>query len=201
MAQITHGKVISPVRLEQRANPETSKRVYAAGRYGATLRNIHMAPNKMRLVVDQIRGQSVERARQILRFSRKRAAYFLDRVLLSALGNADVKSEGRLEAASLKVVASYCDEGPRLKRFKSGPMGRARPILRRMCHVTVVLGGAAPEGEAQAEPEAPPKAAEVKRPPPPAEEPKPETEAPARKPRKKSAPAAGKKAGAAKKKK
>ena len=150
MAQIRHGKIISPTRLERKANPETSKRVYPEGRYGATLRNLHMAPYKMRLVADQIRGQAVERARQILRFSAKRAAYFLDRVLLSALGNADVKSEGRLEAANLRVVAAYCDEGARLKRFKSGPMGRARPILRRLCHVTVVLGEAEPEGGGEA---------------------------------------------------
>jgi large subunit ribosomal protein L22 len=155
MAQIRHGKIISPARLEQRSNPATSKLVYPEGRYGATLRNIHMAPNKMRLVADQIRGQNVERARQILRFSAKRAAYFLDRVLLSALGNADVKSEGRMEAANLKVVAAYCDEGGRLKRFKCGPMGRPRPIIRRLCHVTVVLGVAEPEAESESEAERP----------------------------------------------
>jgi large subunit ribosomal protein L22 len=146
MAQIRHGKVISPARLDRKSNPETSKLVYAEGRFGATLRGVRMAPNKMRLVVDQIRGQRVERAREILRFSRKRAAYYLDRVLLSALGNADVRTEGRVGADELFVAEAYCDEGPRLKRFKSGPMGRARPILRRMCHVTVVLGEVPTDG-------------------------------------------------------
>lgn len=140
MSKVWKGKVVSPARLERKGGSGTRKRVYPAGRYGATLRNVRMAPNKMRLVVDQIRGEPVERAREILRFSRKRAAYYVDRVLLSALGNADSKTEGRIGAAELVVSDAYCDEGTRLKRFKSGPMGRARPIIRRLCHLTVVLG-------------------------------------------------------------
>lgn len=140
MSNVWKGKVVSPARLERKGGSGTRKRVYPAGQYGASLRNIRMAPNKMRLVVDQIRGEPVERAREILRFSRKRAAYFVDRVLLSALGNADARSEGRIGADELVVRDAYCDEGTRLKRFKSGPMGRARPIIRRMCHLTVVLG-------------------------------------------------------------
>jgi len=149
MSKVLKGKVVSPARLGRKGGSGTRKRVYAAGRYGATLRNIRLAPNKMRLVVDQIRGEPVERAREILRFSRKRAAYYVDRVLLSALGNADSKTEGRIGAAELVVADAYCDEGTRLKRFKSGPMGRARPIIRRMCHLTVVLGepGAAGNGK------------------------------------------------------
>ncbi|HEY3319976.1 MAG TPA: 50S ribosomal protein L22 [Planctomycetota bacterium] len=114
--------------------------VYPDGYYGASLRNIRVAPQKVRLVVDQIRGKPVDRAREILRYSSKRAAYYLDRVLLSALGNADVKSEGRASPEELIVAECYADEGPRLKRFLAGPMGRARPILRRMSHITVVLG-------------------------------------------------------------
>lgn len=140
MSKVCKGKIVSPVRLERKGGSGTRKRVYPDGRYGATLRNIHLAPNKMRLVLDQIRGERVERAREILRFSRKRAAYYADRVLLSALGNADSKTEGRIGAAELFVADTYCDEGPRMKRFKSGPMGRARPIIKRMCHLTVVLG-------------------------------------------------------------
>ncbi|MEI6232690.1 MAG: 50S ribosomal protein L22 [Planctomycetota bacterium] len=116
--------------------------MYPTGHYGASLRGIRMAPQKVRLVIDQIRGHSVERAREILRYSSKRAAYYVDRVLLSALGNADVKSEGQASAESLIVSECYVDEGTRLKRFLAGPMGRARPILRRMCHITVVVSEA-----------------------------------------------------------
>ena len=152
MAQVLRDKIISPSRIKERTRARTSKRVYPEGSYGATLRNIHMAPNKMRLVADQIRGLRVERARETLRFSRKRAAYYLDRVLLSALGNADTVSQGRVGAGELYVADAYCDEGARLRRFKSGPMGRARPIRRRLCHVSVVLREMEPEEEEAAAP-------------------------------------------------
>ena len=146
MSKIFRSKVVSAARIERKHGGDegapTSKLVYPDGYYGATLRNIRMAPQKVRLVVDQIRGQRVERAREILRYSGKRAAYYLDRILLSALGNADAKSEGRVDAEDLIVAECYADEGPRLKRVLAGPMGRARPILRRMSHITVVLGPA-----------------------------------------------------------
>jgi len=155
MAQIRRSKVTSAGRIARkhggREDAPTSKLVYPAGYYGATLRNIRVAPQKARLVVDQIRGQKVERAREILRYSRKRAAYYLDRVLLSALGNADVKSDGQASAEDLVVAECYADEGSRLKRFLAGPHGRARPILRRLSHITVVLGPAAAEAEEDAE--------------------------------------------------
>ncbi|MCZ7647371.1 MAG: 50S ribosomal protein L22 [Planctomycetota bacterium] len=148
MGQIFHGKVVSPSRIEQ-GHPKATRRVYPAGRYGATLRNIRIAPRKVRLVLDQIRGLPVERAREVLRYSSKRAAYLADRVLLSALGNADVKSGGRVGAAELVVADAYCGDGPRLSRWKAGPKGGARPIIRRMSHISVVLGEVAEdEGKA-----------------------------------------------------
>ena len=144
MSKIRRRKVKSQARIERKhggsENAPTSKRVYPDGYFGASLRNIRIAPQKVRLVVDQIRGHSVDRAREILRYSSKRAAYYLDRVLLSALGNADSKSEGRVDATDLCVAECYADEGTRLKRFLAGDRGRARPILRRMSHITVVLG-------------------------------------------------------------
>jgi large subunit ribosomal protein L22 len=146
MSKVKRGKTISSARIERRhggnEQPPSAKLVYPDGFYGATLRNIRMAPRKVRLVCDQIRGQKVDRAREILRYSSKRAAYYLDRILLSALGNSDVKSEGRASPEELIVRECYADEGGRLKRFMAGPMGRARPIIRRMSHLTVVLGPA-----------------------------------------------------------
>ena len=151
MSHVRRGKVESTGRMARRHSdveqPPTTKKVYPPGCYGATLRNIRVAPQKVRLVVDQIRGQPVERAREILRYSRKRAAYYLDRVLLSALGNADARSDGKVSAENLVVSDCYADEGSRLKRFLAGPMGRARPILRRMSHITVVLARAEELGE------------------------------------------------------
>jgi large subunit ribosomal protein L22 len=144
MGKIRRSKVKHEKRIDRKhAGKEkapTSKLVYPEGFFGASLRGIRIAPQKVRLVIDQIRGKPVERAREILRYSSKRAAYYIDRVLLSAIGNADVKSEGEISAEDLIVAECYVDEGPRLKRFLAGPMGRARPILRRMCHITVVLG-------------------------------------------------------------
>jgi large subunit ribosomal protein L22 len=143
MGKVLKSKVKHEKRISRKHagkdNAPTSKVVYAEGRYGASLRGIRIAPQKVRLVIDQIRGHSVDRAREILRYSSKRAAYYIDRVLLSAIGNADVKSEGSASAENLEVAECYVDEGPRLKRFLAGPMGRARPILRRMCHITVVI--------------------------------------------------------------
>ena len=149
MSHILRSKVVSQARIERKhagaENAPTAKLVYPEGYYGASLRNIRIAPQKVRLVIDQIRHKKVDRAREILRYSSKRAAYYIDRVLLSALGNADVKSEGKVSPEDLIVAECYVDEGTRLKRFLAGPMGRARPILRRMCHMTVVLGPAVPE--------------------------------------------------------
>lgn len=139
MSKVLRGKEVSQNRIARRGD-QAQKIVYPEGRFGASLRNIRIAPNKVRLVVDLIRGEPVERAREILRYTPKRAAYLVDRVLLSALGNADARSQGSLTAEELYVCDAYCDEGPRLKRHKAGPMGRARPIIRRMAHITVVLG-------------------------------------------------------------
>ena len=139
MSKVLRGKEISANRIARRGD-KAQKITYPEGRFGASLRNIRVAPNKVRLVIDLIRGEPVERAREILRYTPKRAAYMVDRVLLSALGNADAKSQGALTAEELYVCDAYCDEGPRLKRHKAGPMGRARPIIRRMAHITVVLG-------------------------------------------------------------
>jgi large subunit ribosomal protein L22 len=148
MAKIRRGKMVNEARIARKhgsaERAPTTKVVYPAGYYGATLRNIRIAPQKVRLVTDQIRGQKVDRAREILRYSRKRAAYYLDRLLLSALGNADTKSEGRVSAEELVVRDCYADEGSRQKRFLAGPHGRARPILRRSSHITVVLGPVEP---------------------------------------------------------
>ncbi len=144
MGKVLRSKVVNEKRVARKHagkdKAPTRKLAYPAGYYGASLRGIRIAPQKVRLVIDQIRGHTVDRAREILRYSSKRAAYYVDRVLLSAIGNADVKSEGQASAENLVVAECYVDEGPRLKRFLAGPMGRARPILRRMCHITVVVG-------------------------------------------------------------
>lgn len=115
-----------------------NRRVYPEGLWGATLRGVKGGPRKARQVVDMIRGLSLEDARQALRVSAKRFGYYLDRLLLSAQANAE--SESSVGADELHVIYAYVEDGFTFKRFMAGPMGRARPIIRRTSNITVVLG-------------------------------------------------------------
>lgn len=116
-----------------------NRRVYPEGLWGATLRGVKGGPRKARQVVDMIRGLPLEDARQALRVSGKRFAYYVDRLLLSAQANAE--SEASVSADDMVVVHAYVEDGFTFKRFMAGPMGRARPIIRRTSNITVVLGG------------------------------------------------------------
>jgi large subunit ribosomal protein L22 len=114
----------------------------------ATVRYMRGSPQKVRLVVDLIRGKGVEEARDLLRDCRKTAAKGVEKVLLSALANAqkNVPSEGEApDPDRLYVREAYVGDGPRLKRIRPQPMGRAFRIMKRTCHVTVELGER-PEG-------------------------------------------------------
>ena len=101
-------------------------------------RHAHISPQKVRLVVDQIRGLSVEQALTILRFSQKKAAAIVKKVLDSAIANAE-HNEGA-DIDDLKVVTTFVDAGPTMKRFRARARGRGDRILKRTCHVTVVVG-------------------------------------------------------------
>ena len=94
---------------------------------------------KIRLVVDEIRGKDVDDAQALLRFSSKRAAYFIDRVLRSAVANAD--QEGDVDLEDLYVAEAKVDEGSTRsrKRWRPGPHGRAMRYKKRTCHITVVV--------------------------------------------------------------
>lgn len=108
----------------------------------AIARYVRQSPRKMRLVAELIRGQSVNEAYAILRFSEKKAARSIERLLRSAVANAMVKAdiEGeRLDVDELFVKQAHVDEGPTLRRWRARAMGRASPIHKRMSHVTVVV--------------------------------------------------------------
>lgn len=115
-----------------------NRRVYPEGLWGATLRGVKGGPRKARQVIDLIRGLPLEDARQILRVSAKRFGFYVDRLLLSAQANAE--TEASIGASDLHVVFAYVEDGFTFKRFMAGPMGRARPIIRRTSNITVVLG-------------------------------------------------------------
>jgi large subunit ribosomal protein L22 len=110
-----------------------------AREHRAIHRNAPVAPLKARRVADLIRGRSVNEAREILRHTNRRAAYLFERVLHSAVANAD--EAGSADVDDLVVARAWVDEGTRLKRWKPGPMGRVRPILRRRSHLGVALSG------------------------------------------------------------
>jgi large subunit ribosomal protein L22 len=103
-------------------------------------RYISSSPRKMRLVIDLIRGKSVDEALSILHFSPKHASKAAERVLLSAVSNLHNKDEGaRLETNELYVKEAYVNEGPSQKRMLPAPMGRAYRMLKRSNHVTIVV--------------------------------------------------------------
>ena len=98
-----------------------------------------MSARKMRLVVDLIRGKNVEDALDILRFTKKEAAVWLDKLVLSAIANWEDKLGGMENADDydLYIKTIYADDGTMLKRFQPAPHGRAHRIRKRTCHVTM----------------------------------------------------------------
>jgi large subunit ribosomal protein L22 len=107
----------------------------------AKLNNCPTSPRKMRLVADLVRGEKVEKALNILRFSPKEASRRLEILLLSAVANWQAKNEeGDIEEANLFVKEIRVDSGTMLKRLRPAPQGRAHRIRKRSNHVTLVLG-------------------------------------------------------------
>src|ERR1700674_1936202 len=102
----------------------------------ATLRYLKVSPQKVRLVADLIRGKRVDEALSILRFTKKSSAKDLEKLLRSAVANAETK-EGDVDADDLVVSKIFVNEGPREKRIQPAPMGRAFRIQKRKAHVTV----------------------------------------------------------------
>lgn len=105
------------------------------------LRNIPMSARKMRLVVDIIRGKDVDQALDILKFTKKEAAVWVEKALLSAISNWENKNSGVADADpdSLFVKEIFSDQGSMLKRFRPAPHGRAHRIRKHTNHVTIVV--------------------------------------------------------------
>jgi large subunit ribosomal protein L22 len=103
----------------------------------ATLRYLKASPQKVRLVVDLVRGKKVEEALQILRFTKKSCAKDLEKLLRSAVANAENVETGAADVDELVVSKVYVNEGPREKRVQPAPMGRAFRIQKRKSLVTI----------------------------------------------------------------
>jgi large subunit ribosomal protein L22 len=112
----------------------------------AKLKSVPMSARKMRLVVDLIRNKNVEEALDILRFTKKEAAVWLEKALLSAIANWEDKLGG-MESADdydLYIKTIFSDDGSMLKRFRPAPHGRAHRIRKRTNHVTIIVENRVP---------------------------------------------------------
>ena len=137
---------------------------------------VRCSPRKARLVVEHIRGRSVPEARTVLAFTQRAAAREIEKVLSSAVANAEANHD--LDGDELVVAAAYVDEGPAMKRWRPRARGRAARIRKPTCHITVKLTTVerAPEPAPKAEPKAEePKTEEPK------QKPAPRKKAPAKK--------------------
>ncbi len=103
----------------------------------AKLSNAPLSAQKARLVGDQIRGMAVDKALNTLKFSSKKAAPIIKKVLESAVANAEHNESADID--ELKVFSVYVNEGATMKRFKARAKGRANHILKRTCHITIKL--------------------------------------------------------------
>ena len=103
----------------------------------ARLRHARLSPQKARLVADQLRGLSVERAMEVLTFGKPKATFLLKKVLESAIANAE-HNEGA-DIDELLVGAVSVDQGPTFRRFRARARGRASRITKRTSHITVTV--------------------------------------------------------------
>jgi len=110
----------------------------------ASLRNVPSSPRRMRQVADLVRGQNVDKALGILRFSTRHSSRDLEKLLMSAIANWEAKNEGRkADGADLVVKSIQVDEARGLKRMLPAPQGRAYRIKKRSNHVTLIVDTAA----------------------------------------------------------
>ena len=109
----------------------------------ATQKYVRCSPQKARLVVDLIRGKSVGDALSTLTYTKKRVTQAVEKILRAAIANAEQKEE-HVDVDALVVSQAFVNDGPRQKRVRPAPMGRAYRYQRRTSHVTIVVG--TPEG-------------------------------------------------------
>jgi large subunit ribosomal protein L22 len=114
---------------------------------------VRISPRKARLVVEHIRGRTVPEARTVLAFTQRSAAREVEKLLRSAVSNAEANHG--LIGDDLVVKSAYVDEGPMMKRWRARARGRAARIRKRTCHITLKLVPATTATVTRVEPEAP----------------------------------------------
>ena len=131
-------KIKKSVKIRQRKEQEKAQQ---GGASAAKLQNCPTSPRKMRLVVDLIRGENVEKALYILKYTNKEAAIRVEKLLLSAIKNWEAKNEGqRVEDSALFVKEVSVGGGRQNKRMRPAPQGRGYRIRKRSNHVTLIVG-------------------------------------------------------------
>jgi large subunit ribosomal protein L22 len=121
--------------------------------FRAEARYMRVSPQKARLVLDLIKGRSAEEARNTLAFTKKRVAATVAKLLQSALDNASYLSTEKgidVDVDKLYVKQAVANDGPRMKRIRPAPMGRAYRYVRRIAHIELVLAERGKNGEATA---------------------------------------------------
>lgn len=103
----------------------------------ATANYVRTSPRKLRPIVDVVRGKKVEEALTILRFLPSPSAHTVAKVVKSAAANAENNFE--MTPSDLRIVEIFVDGGRSMKRYRAGPRGRVKPILKRSSHITVVV--------------------------------------------------------------
>jgi large subunit ribosomal protein L22 len=108
--------------------------------FSAVHRFIPVSPQKSKLVIDLVRGKNVNEALNTLRYTAKRAAYYVDHLIRSAVANAQSSEKaGDVDVDNLYVAEIRSDKGPYLRRFHSRAMGRGVRIMKKTCHISVIL--------------------------------------------------------------
>ena len=119
--------------------------------FRAEMRYLRVSPQKARLVLDLIKGRRVEEARNTLAFTKKRVAAHVGKLLQSALDNANFLSAEKnldVEIDNLYVKSAIANDGPRMKRIRPAPQGRAYRFQRRISHIELILAERGKNGEA-----------------------------------------------------
>ncbi len=103
----------------------------------AVAKYVRISPQKVRLIMDEVRGRKVDEALKLLSFSPQKGARLLKKLIDSAVANAEANSE--IDVDNLFIKKVFADEGPTMKRFRPRAMGRATRIRKRTSHLTVIL--------------------------------------------------------------
>ena len=115
------------------------RRENAEKRPHATAKYIRISSRKVKVVIDLIRGKSVDEAEAILMYTPKAAAPVMEKLLLSAIANGENRENNAMSRGSMYVAEVYANPGPTLKRYVARSRGSASPMLKRTSHITIVL--------------------------------------------------------------